>query len=221
MTFATSRAWSSGVRFLWMMPMPPSCARPRARSASVTVSIGAEMSGMCRSIFRVRRVAVSARSGVTELWAGMRRTSSNVMPSRMILASIGGSCGPRPRPSIPRPKPRGGFRFHLFPVRCSVPPQGAAPRARAAREGHNPHRSSATASNLRFHGSSPQRTPRTALDQPSRHDRRRGQEGVDHVARGDHSSRRLRLDREERPSPARPPPRRPEGPRRPTSARPT
>ena len=103
-TFATSRACTSGDRFLWMMPMPPSCASARARFDSVTVSMGAETSGMRSVMLRVSRVAVSARSGVTVLWAGIRRTSSKVMPSRMILASIEGSCGRAPEPSIPRPK---------------------------------------------------------------------------------------------------------------------
>ena len=32
--------------FLWMMPMPPSCAMAIARRASVTVSMAADTSGM-------------------------------------------------------------------------------------------------------------------------------------------------------------------------------
>ena len=45
LTRATSRACASMVMFLWMMPMPPSCAMVMARRASVTVSMAAESSG--------------------------------------------------------------------------------------------------------------------------------------------------------------------------------
>ena len=56
LTLATSRACSLAVRFLWMMPMPPSCAIAIASLASVTVSIAADTSGMLSEMFRVRRV---------------------------------------------------------------------------------------------------------------------------------------------------------------------
>ena len=46
LTCWTWRAWSFGDMFLWMMPMPPSCASVIASRASVTVSIAAEMIGM-------------------------------------------------------------------------------------------------------------------------------------------------------------------------------
>ena len=47
------------VMFLWMMPMPPSCAMVMARRASVTVSMAAESSGTFR---RMRRVSWVQRS---------------------------------------------------------------------------------------------------------------------------------------------------------------
>jgi hypothetical protein len=46
-----------------MMPIPPSCASAMASAASVTVSIGAEISGMLSSMPRVSRVCVSASAG--------------------------------------------------------------------------------------------------------------------------------------------------------------
>ena len=90
LTFCTSSAWRSGDMFLWTMPIPPSCASAMASVASVTVSIGAEMSGMLREIRRVSCVRVSAASGVTSLYRGIRRTSSKVIPSWTILSSISG-----------------------------------------------------------------------------------------------------------------------------------
>ena len=42
LTRPTSRAWPAIVMFLWMMPMPPSCAIVIARRASVTVSMAAD-----------------------------------------------------------------------------------------------------------------------------------------------------------------------------------
>ena len=42
--------------FLWMMPMPPSCAMVIASRASVTVSIAADTNGMLSRMPRVRRV---------------------------------------------------------------------------------------------------------------------------------------------------------------------
>ena len=85
LTLVTSRAWASGVRFLWMIPMPPSWARAMARADSVTVSIGALIRGRPREMFRVRRVETSVSCGLMSLARGMSRTSSNVMPSATIL----------------------------------------------------------------------------------------------------------------------------------------
>jgi len=69
-----------------MMPMPPSCASAIARAASVTVSIGALISGMLISMPRVSRVRTSASEGTKSLNWGMRRTSSNVIASYAIFA---------------------------------------------------------------------------------------------------------------------------------------
>ena len=45
LTLATSAACCSRLRFLWMMPMPPSWAMAMARRASVTVSMAADRIG--------------------------------------------------------------------------------------------------------------------------------------------------------------------------------
>ncbi|MNC35428.1 hypothetical protein D3C75_839130 [compost metagenome] len=65
LTLRTSAACCSMVMFLWMMPMPPSCAMAMARRDSVTVSIAAETSGMFSSIPRVRRVLRETSFGRT------------------------------------------------------------------------------------------------------------------------------------------------------------
>ena len=57
-TRSTSRACSSGGRFLWRMPIPPSRAMVMAVLASVTESIAAERNGMFSSISRVSCVLV-------------------------------------------------------------------------------------------------------------------------------------------------------------------
>src|SRR5437867_1047198 len=78
LTLATSTACAWGVRFLWMMPMPPSWAMAMARRASVTVSMAADTRGMFSSSLRVRRVFRETSRGRTREWAGRRRTSSKV-----------------------------------------------------------------------------------------------------------------------------------------------
>ncbi|CPO34007.1 Uncharacterised protein [Bordetella pertussis] len=65
LTRATSLAWSSADRFLWMIPIPPSCAMAMARRASVTVSMAADTSGMFRVMLRVRRVVSEVSRGNT------------------------------------------------------------------------------------------------------------------------------------------------------------
>ena len=50
LTRSTSAAWRSGVMFLCSTPMPPARAIAMAMSASVTVSMAAEMSGMLRGM---------------------------------------------------------------------------------------------------------------------------------------------------------------------------
>jgi hypothetical protein len=56
-----------------------------ARADSVTVSIGAETSGIFSSMDRVSRVCGSASAGTKSLREGMSRTSSKVIPSFKIL----------------------------------------------------------------------------------------------------------------------------------------
>ena len=81
LTFTTSAACSSTVRFLWMNPSPPTAAMAMAMRASVTVSMAAETMGMLRWMLRVRRVDVSTDFGSTSDSAGRSRTSSNVSAS--------------------------------------------------------------------------------------------------------------------------------------------
>src|SRR3982074_3191130 len=78
LTLATSAACFFGGRFLWTIPMPPSCAMAIARRDSVTVSIAAETRGMLSWILRVSRVLRLTFRGRTLEWAGTRRTSSKV-----------------------------------------------------------------------------------------------------------------------------------------------
>src|SRR6185503_15616391 len=78
LTLATSAACSFGEKFLWMMPIPPSCAIAIARRASVTVSMAADTRGMLSSSLRVRRDFRETWRGRTREWAGRRRTSSKV-----------------------------------------------------------------------------------------------------------------------------------------------
>jgi hypothetical protein len=56
-----------------------------ARRESVTVSIADETIGMLSRIVEVRRVVTSTSVGMTAERRGIRRTSSNVMPSPTIL----------------------------------------------------------------------------------------------------------------------------------------
>jgi len=56
---------------------------------SVTVSIAELRSGTFNSILDVSRVDVSTSAGVRELYAGWRRTSSNVSPSGITSGIMG------------------------------------------------------------------------------------------------------------------------------------
>ena len=85
LTFRTSRAWASIERFLCMMPSPPSWASAIAKADSVTVSIGAESTGMFRTIPAVRLDRVSASPGMTADRRGSNSTSSKVIPSSAIF----------------------------------------------------------------------------------------------------------------------------------------
>ena len=69
-------AWTS--RFLWTIPMPPSCAIAIAIRDSVTVSMAALRSGRFRGMRRVKRVPTSTSRGREAEWRGRSRTSSNV-----------------------------------------------------------------------------------------------------------------------------------------------
>jgi hypothetical protein len=63
LTFSTSRACSSGEKFLCTTPMPPSRAIVTAVRHSVTVSIAALRIGMFSLRSRVMRVRTSASDG--------------------------------------------------------------------------------------------------------------------------------------------------------------
>jgi hypothetical protein len=64
--------------FLWTMPIPPWRAIAMAISASVTVSIAADTSGIFSVSRRVSLVDTSTLRGCTDEWLGTSSTSSNV-----------------------------------------------------------------------------------------------------------------------------------------------
>ncbi len=78
LTLATSAACSCAVMFLWITPMPPSCAMAMARRASVTVSMAADTRGRFRVMSRVKRVEREVSLGRTWEYAGTSNTSSKV-----------------------------------------------------------------------------------------------------------------------------------------------
>ena len=109
LTVRTAVACELTSKFLWTMPIPPSWAKAMARGASVTVSIGADSSGIPMRIPLVRRVSVHAASGVMFEAAGTRRRSSKVTPSPRILSSNEAivHCGVRtPNRQLKYPEPR-------------------------------------------------------------------------------------------------------------------
>src|SRR4051812_11006189 len=113
-----------------MTPTPPSCASAIASAASVTVSIGADTSGMFNSIWRVSFVRVSASEGTKSLRAGISSTSSKVIPSCWILGcSMGKDYGPRP----PKSRISAPGRRHI--AMCHVAHCNSAPRPRSSRSG--------------------------------------------------------------------------------------
>ena len=65
LTRRTCAACSAMSRFLWITPMPPSCAITMAMAPSVTVSIADEISGMCRLMVRVSLARVLTLAGST------------------------------------------------------------------------------------------------------------------------------------------------------------
>ena len=84
-TARTAPHCSSAVRLRWRTPMPPNCAITIAMSASVTVSIAADRTGMVSAMSRVSRVRVSASLGSTADSSGTSSTSSKVRPRRMVM----------------------------------------------------------------------------------------------------------------------------------------
>ena len=85
-TARTASHCSCTVRLRCRTPIPPNCAITIAMSASVTVSIADDSTGMLSAMPRVNWVAVSAMLGRTSDAPGTSRTSSKVRPSRMSIA---------------------------------------------------------------------------------------------------------------------------------------
>ena len=89
LTRPTSRAWFSIDMFLWMMPMPPSCAMVIASRASVTVSMAADSTGKFDPNFAGQLAWTRMTSrGKTSEYAGTSRTSSKVSASSRIRMSV-------------------------------------------------------------------------------------------------------------------------------------
>ena len=84
-TLSTSSACSFTDIFLWIIPMPPWRAMAIAILCSVTVSMLALIIGMFKVMALVRRVDRSTIFGVTSEYAGTNNTSSNVIPSPIIV----------------------------------------------------------------------------------------------------------------------------------------
>ncbi len=84
-TLSTSSACDSIDIFLWIIPIPPCLAIAIAMRCSVTVSIPALIIGMFSVTDLVRCVVKSIIFGVTSEYAGTNNTSSNVIPSPIIL----------------------------------------------------------------------------------------------------------------------------------------
>ena len=64
-----------------MTPIPPSLANAIANSASVTVSIAEEITGMLRLMAPANTDPMLASEGKIELFLGTRRTSSKLKPN--------------------------------------------------------------------------------------------------------------------------------------------
>ena len=75
-TTSTCAAWSSIERLRCNTPMPPLRAMAMAISASVTVSMAAEIAGTFIVMLRVRCVEVSTSEGITSVSFGSSSTSS-------------------------------------------------------------------------------------------------------------------------------------------------
>ena len=128
LTFSTSNACASADRFLWMMPMPPSCASAMASADSVTVSIGALKSGTLSVMRFVSRVCVSASPGVKSLRRGNSSTSSNVMASATIFAN---GSKPAASPLFVERRVEAGTESES-PMSCAISATGGASRTTRA-----------------------------------------------------------------------------------------
>ena len=64
-----------------MTPIPPSLANAIANSASVTVSIAEEITGILRLMAPANTDPMLASEGKIELFLGTRRTSSKLKPN--------------------------------------------------------------------------------------------------------------------------------------------
>ncbi len=84
LTRSTSWACWSMVRFLWMIPIPPSLAMAIAMRDSVTVSMAAVSSGIWSGMLGVRNDWTSVSLGWTVECPGTSRTSSKVRASPMM-----------------------------------------------------------------------------------------------------------------------------------------
>ena len=73
LTTSTWCAWSSIERLRWITPRPPCRAIATAIRASVTVSIGEEISGIFTEIRFDTRDAVSTSDGMTSLCVGLQQ----------------------------------------------------------------------------------------------------------------------------------------------------
>ena len=113
LTRSTSAACRSIVMFLCRTPMPPARAMAMAISASVTVSMAADTSGILREMVRVRRVTVETSRGWTVECRGTSSTSSKVRPS---LGRITLMCS---RPYTQRPT---GARYGRAAGQSSIGP---------------------------------------------------------------------------------------------------
>ena len=86
----------------WMTPKPPAWARQIAVSASVTVSMAAETSGIFRVRSRLSWVLRETSRGSTDEAAGTSRTSSKVRASRIFcIAGLYGYVAAIPGPARP------------------------------------------------------------------------------------------------------------------------
>ena len=71
--------------FLWIIPIPPCLAIAIAIRCSVTVSMPALIIGILSLIVFVRLVSKETWFGITSEYCGTSNTSSNVIPSPIIL----------------------------------------------------------------------------------------------------------------------------------------